>query len=167
MDGRGIYTWEDGNIYEGNWRENKMSGFGVFRWPDGKEYKGQFQDNQMEGKGKMKAKNGNLYEGIWMDGKMEGSFEVFLEGRLYRREKFEKGKCTESELVREYIGSQRKKGKASKLKNTGEGNSDYGGDSGSEGSYSSYSEDEGEGDDYLEGISSYDQNGKDDEDILI
>ena len=36
----GIYQWNDGRRYEGEWRNNKMDGEGVFTWSDGRRMEG-------------------------------------------------------------------------------------------------------------------------------
>ena len=38
--GKGIYKWEDGRSYDGEWIHNKIYGYGEYKWPDGKVYKG-------------------------------------------------------------------------------------------------------------------------------
>ena len=40
MHGRGIYTWQDGRRYEGEYNMDKKHGFGKYRWADGREYEG-------------------------------------------------------------------------------------------------------------------------------
>jgi len=40
MHGYGVFTWEDGRVFSGNYVMDKKEGYGVFVWPDGKEYKG-------------------------------------------------------------------------------------------------------------------------------
>ena len=38
MHGYGIFTWADGRIYEGQYKEDTKHGIGTFIWPDGKIY---------------------------------------------------------------------------------------------------------------------------------
>jgi len=40
---------------------NKRHGFGVFNYEDGSEYAGQWMDDLRHGKGKMKQKNGDYF----------------------------------------------------------------------------------------------------------
>ena len=40
ISGYGIYSWEDGRVYEGYWKENNMHGQGHYSWPDGRKYEG-------------------------------------------------------------------------------------------------------------------------------
>jgi hypothetical protein len=32
MEGMGIFTWTDGRIYNGLWKNNMMEGYGKFTW---------------------------------------------------------------------------------------------------------------------------------------
>ena len=38
--GKGIYLFNDGDIYNGHWKDNKKHGKGVLTWPDGARYEG-------------------------------------------------------------------------------------------------------------------------------
>lgn len=40
MDGKGIYKWADGRMYEGEYKNDKKHGLGILRWPGGKTHKG-------------------------------------------------------------------------------------------------------------------------------
>lgn len=32
MDGRGIYKWKDGRIYNGEYKDDKKHGYGIYTW---------------------------------------------------------------------------------------------------------------------------------------
>ena len=40
MHGKGIFTWGDGRIYNGQYNNNQKAGYGVFTYANGKIYKG-------------------------------------------------------------------------------------------------------------------------------
>ena len=40
MHGKGVFSWDDGRRYEGEYLDDKKHGHGVFYWPDGKLYDG-------------------------------------------------------------------------------------------------------------------------------
>ena len=50
-DGRGVYKWSDGQVYDGEWRANNRHGRGVHTFADGRRYAGQWKDGLIEGKG--------------------------------------------------------------------------------------------------------------------
>lgn len=41
--GYGIFTWNAGNIYKGNYFEDLREGYGEMYWTDGSYYKGNWQ----------------------------------------------------------------------------------------------------------------------------
>ena len=38
MDGYGEFSWPDGRIYKGEYKDDKKHGEGEFFWPDGRKY---------------------------------------------------------------------------------------------------------------------------------
>lgn len=40
MEGIGVYYWNDGRIYEGEYEEDKKHGYGIYMWQDGRKYEG-------------------------------------------------------------------------------------------------------------------------------
>lgn len=34
MEGVGVYTWQDGRIYEGEYKDDKKHGYGLYIWAD-------------------------------------------------------------------------------------------------------------------------------------
>lgn len=65
----GVYSWQDGREYRGDWVNNKMEGKGVFNWPDGRKYEGSYIDDKKEGLGIFYWPDGRRYDGQWMNGK--------------------------------------------------------------------------------------------------
>ena len=41
-NGKGTYTHANGARYQGDWRDDKQHGFGIETWPDGAIYEGQY-----------------------------------------------------------------------------------------------------------------------------
>ena len=37
-NGQGIYTWANGDRYEGQWIDNNKTGRGIYTWPNGNRY---------------------------------------------------------------------------------------------------------------------------------
>lgn len=59
--GRGTWRWDDGNLYEGEWKYGKKEGRGVFRWPAGDVYEGEWKDDKHEGLGMFRWASGSVY----------------------------------------------------------------------------------------------------------
>ncbi|VVC40636.1 MORN motif [Cinara cedri] len=71
---RGKLYEEDG-VYEGEFSttaDGKKSGCGIKRWNDGAVYEGQWRDNQFNGQGFFTEANGNNYDGQWRAGLKHG-----------------------------------------------------------------------------------------------
>ena len=71
-EGKGTYKWEDGSIYNGDFKDDMIEGNGNLVVKNVGEYQGQFSKNKKNGTGLFKFKNGDIYEGTWLDDKMEG-----------------------------------------------------------------------------------------------
>lgn len=69
MHGNGVYIWNDGRKYEGEYQYDKKHGHGVYIWADGRRYDGSWANGLRNGKGKYILKNGSYREGVWLDDK--------------------------------------------------------------------------------------------------
>ena len=98
----------DGDIYEGEWLNNKANGEGKFIHK-GIIYEGQWKNDKQNGHGKESWKNGSYYEGDFVNGKKEGKGKfVWADGSSYEGDFKDntfngKGKYI-WENKREYIG---------------------------------------------------------------
>jgi hypothetical protein len=73
MDGLGTFYYKkSGNEYDGDWKNNKKHGFGTYYWNDGDKYVGDFLNDKKHGKGRYTWKSGSKYEGDWVNGKRTG-----------------------------------------------------------------------------------------------
>lgn len=64
----GTMTTELGK-YKGNFHRGLMEDdHGVFEWNDGKVYEGPFRANKLHGRGKITFKGGQVAEGTWING---------------------------------------------------------------------------------------------------
>jgi hypothetical protein len=73
MNGRGYYTWPDGDSYKGEYRDDLRNGRGVYTWASGNRYEGEWRDGAANGWGVKTWVGGNRYEGEWRDDKANGS----------------------------------------------------------------------------------------------
>ena len=69
--GKGIFTWDDGESYDGDWKNDMYHGTGVLTYDNG-IYKGEFVNNNMEGKGVLMYKDGSIYDGEFLNNKING-----------------------------------------------------------------------------------------------
>ena len=65
---------KDGDVYEGDWVDDKRTGKGIYKFKSGNVYEGDFVDGKITGKGIYKFKSGNVYEGDFVDDKQEKEF---------------------------------------------------------------------------------------------
>jgi len=62
--GKGKYDYADGiSWYDGEWVDDKKEGYGTEHYPDNDEYKGYFKNGKRNGKGIYKYVNGDIYDG--------------------------------------------------------------------------------------------------------
>lgn len=60
--------------YEGNYADGKKHGIGKMTFPNGDVYHGEWKENKMEGEGTYTyAKTKDIYSGAWVDGKKAGA----------------------------------------------------------------------------------------------
>ncbi len=74
-DGCGRFSFMGGNVYEyyiGQYVDDQPNGLGRLRWKNGDEYRGNFKDYECEGKGVFKSANGYSKSGIWHKGNLLG-----------------------------------------------------------------------------------------------
>ena len=83
-NGKGKMTYEDGEIYEGAWKDDLMDGKGKMTYKNGDIYEGDFEYNQHHGKGKMIYEDGDIYEGEWKDDLINGKGKMtYRNGNIY------------------------------------------------------------------------------------
>jgi len=71
-NGRGHFTFPNGESYFGEWRASKFDGFGVCMWADGRKYQGLFREGKRSGYGIFTWPSGCRYEGEWQEDKRHG-----------------------------------------------------------------------------------------------
>ncbi len=85
MEGMGVYVWNDGRKYEGEYKDDKKHGYGVYVWADGRCYKGFWSRGKQHGLGQYlipgnsSGKEEVTRHGLWEDGKRIKWFETSKE----------------------------------------------------------------------------------------
>lgn len=95
--GQGVLQWYlNGNAngrYEGEYRDGKENGKGVYTWKNGDRYEGDWVDGKSNGKGVKTWKNGDRYEGDYVDDVRSGFGVYYIkDGRYLNSEGSEIGK---------------------------------------------------------------------------
>ena len=64
-EGKGVMTWPQGSKYEGDFKNGMRDGVGVYTRQNGERYEGQFKNDKCHGKGKLTYESGETYDGVW------------------------------------------------------------------------------------------------------
>lgn len=70
--GPGKAISNNGNVYEGGFKDGKFDGHGIFTWSDGDKYVGEYKDGEYHGHGVWTSPDGRVYDGEWKDGEHHG-----------------------------------------------------------------------------------------------
>ena len=76
MQGYGIFTWNSGRIYEGEYFNDLKHGKGKFTWPDGRIYDGEWSEGKQHGIGYLTFQNKKSENFITKKGKWEKGVRV-------------------------------------------------------------------------------------------
>ena len=75
--GKGKIEFENGDTYEGDFKDNKFNGYGNFKWKkNGHEYKGNYLDGKFHGFGYYKLGGKEYYKGEYKNGIKDGKGEI-------------------------------------------------------------------------------------------
>ena len=86
MEGIGIYSWQDGRKYEGEYKEDKKHGYGIYTWADLREYHGWWYRGKQHGLGVYFVPNNDMRHGLWEDGKRIEWFEANVAKQIMQGE---------------------------------------------------------------------------------
>ena len=82
--GKGTYSTVQGDIYQGDFNENRMHGEGTYQWSNGDKYSGTYLNGKRHGLGEFVWANGERYEGWFLDDYMSGKGTmVYLDESRY------------------------------------------------------------------------------------
>ena len=71
-NGVGVFQFEDGNKYIGQFKNSNYDGKGTFRFKSGDVYIGQFKNGKYNGHGVYQFTNGSIYSGDYLEGRKNG-----------------------------------------------------------------------------------------------
>ena len=80
----GTHTWDNGEKYSGEWKDDKQHGQGTYTYIDGGKYVGEHENGNANGQGTYTFANGDKYVGEVKDGKSHGQgVYTFASGTKY------------------------------------------------------------------------------------
>ena len=71
-NGYGVFVYENGDKYVGEWKNNKSHGLGTSTLKNGETYSGQWKNATPHGQGTYKLFNGDKYVGEWKEWNFHG-----------------------------------------------------------------------------------------------
>ena len=100
--GKGVYTWPDGEKYEGDYVDGCATGKGVYTWPSGNRYEGDFVDGQRTGKGMTTWPDGERYKGDFVNGHATGKgVYTWPDGRRYEGDHVKMNACGTGKMYKD------------------------------------------------------------------
>ena len=81
---QGRYVWPNGDVYVGEWRDDKRHGKGSDTFSSGHRYSGDFVDGKRHGQGAFTFPDGEMYVGEWRDDARHGvGTNIFPDGQRF------------------------------------------------------------------------------------
>jgi len=96
--GDGIFEYNTGTVYIGNWNDNYMQGKGSLNTPNEGVYEGEFKNSKKNGRGSFEWTDGTVYSGNWEDDQMDGqgiyiSFDGTEYSGIFEDNRLKTGTC--------------------------------------------------------------------------
>ncbi len=83
-DGRGVYAYDSGDVYTGEWKAGQRDGKGLFRYANGDRFDGLWQEDLKQGAGVYTFASGEVLSGNFSEGRMQGRGRYrFKDGSLF------------------------------------------------------------------------------------
>ena len=83
-EGKGKFSYNDGNTYEGEYKNDMREGRGIYRYKNGDKYIGEWKKDKKHGKGIIFFSNGERYEGDFKEGNFDGfGMFYYINGEKY------------------------------------------------------------------------------------
>lgn len=79
IEGIVCLEWDNGDRYEGEFKDNEPNGVGEYKWKEGDFYIGEWKNGIREGTGFYEFNDKDVYNGNWKNDKMNGSGHYITE----------------------------------------------------------------------------------------
>ena len=83
-EGIGKFQYKNGDLYDGEWRDNKFHGRGKLTMSSGTIYEGNFENNKMHGHGSFTFANGDKYTGLFENDQRTEGIVTCVNGDIFR-----------------------------------------------------------------------------------
>ena len=83
-EGFAVMYYSNGDVYEGNWKNNLKQGYGIMKYSNGNIYEGDWEKDKKNYYGKMSYMNGEKYKGYWKNDLREGTGIFLLNDNNYQ-----------------------------------------------------------------------------------
>jgi hypothetical protein len=84
VHGSGAKSYRNGDVYSGEWREGKREGKGEYKYAHGHKYTGEYKHDVCHGLGTLLTREGDKYTGEWQAGRKHGAgTEVLRDGQTF------------------------------------------------------------------------------------
>lgn len=102
VNGFGVYVYENGDIYTGNFKEDKRDGDGSFLYENGEVFKGSYSQDSRNGRGIYKFTNGDSFTGNFKNGEIDGDgVYTFKDGKVLNGKFSKNGSSGEGTILDE------------------------------------------------------------------
>jgi hypothetical protein len=95
LNGYGVYEYDNGDCYKGDWKDGKMHGQGTYTYANKCVYSGQYQDDERHGYGTFTWPEGDMYVGDYFHNKRHGYGMYITAQGLIQEGRFEDGKAVQ------------------------------------------------------------------------
>ena len=93
--GTGVFVYDEGNVYAGNFKNARRHGSGEMYYKDGSRFSGNYFEDLREGKGIFYFANKDKFSGQFLGGSPDEGIYYFSDGRIYQGSFSEKGNAAE------------------------------------------------------------------------
>lgn len=99
LEGEGRWKSRHGDFYKGSFKNGKVNGKGKLTLSNKDFYIGEFKNGKFHGKGKYSFHNGDSYIGFWKEGKMNGHGVYYFKNGRQKEGQFIDGKLIDQNYV--------------------------------------------------------------------